>query len=617
MVQTEANFREYQLQAIDDEIKSLEGSIRALRSRRNTLAPVSSLPTEVLTAIFALLHEPVASSPLTLPEEEPDHLQWIRVAHVCHHWREIALNQPLFWSHVDFATFTSAGAAEILARANMVPLSLEARVPIGLWDDTRFSAFQNELQAHVSHTRHLDISAEPLHLRKTLEGLITPAPRLEYLSLSSEEINNRSTETRVFIPDNIFGGATPRLSGLVLRNCKLSWKSPLLRGLKHLDIRSPFDRPGLSAWLDMLIEMPQLITLTLHEATPVLPHDASLSSDFERIVTLPSVVRLDLSTSAESCGLALAHLNLPALTQLCLRLTINYFSAADACDLRKILPFVSRHAHTLQHTQPLQSMLVRSDDAGIDMFAWTAPDMVIESINLVSFPNTEVSAPLVFSFTGGYGIWTYIDVFDAAMATLPLDSLVTLISQSSISALQKEVWFHHAPRWPLLQCVRLSPSAGRGFTEMLLEDNGGRESPLLPSLTKLILVDTDLSPRRTFRLCDALMKRVEQGAPLETLDLHTCVATSRAVDLLSQIVVDVLGPEKTVDEREEMIYMWHSAARGLIEYGYASSENDRERDYDNPDSDEEVRANVDSDAKIWDNEHTDDSEDDDAWYLWK
>ncbi|KAN0129624.1 hypothetical protein V8E53_012620 [Lactarius tabidus] len=587
MVQTEANFREYQLQAIDDEIKSLEGSIRALRSRRNTLAPVSSLPTEVLTAIFALLHEPVASSPLTLPEEEPDHLQWIRVAHVCHHWREIALNQPLFWSHVDFATFTSAGAAEILARANMVPLTLEARVPIGLWNDARFSAFQNELQAHVSHTRHLDISAEPLHLRKTLEGLITPAPRLEYLSLSSEEINNRSTETRVFIPDNIFGGATPRLSGLVLRNCKLSWKSPLLRGLKHLDIRSPFDRPGLSAWLDMLIEMPQLITLTLHEATPVLPHDASLSSDFERIVTLPSV----------------AH-NKLFFRRRCLRLA-------------KILPFVSRHAHTLQHTQPLQSMLVRSDDAGVDMFAWTAPDMVIESINLVSFPNTEVSAPLVFSFTGGYGIWTYIDVFDAAMATLPLDSLVTLISQGPTSALQKEVWFHHAPRWPLLQCVRLSPSAGRGFTEMLLEDNGGRESPLLPSLTKLILVDTDLSPRRTFRLCDALMKRVEQGAPLETLDLHTCVATSRAVDLLSQIVVDVLGPEKTVDEREETIYMWHSAARGLIEYGYASSENDRERDYDNPDSDEEVRANVDSDAKIWDNEHTDDSEDDDAWYLWK
>ena len=119
---TEANFREYQLQAIDDEIRSLEESIRALRSRRNALAPVSSLPIEVLTTIFTLLHGPVASSPLTRPKEKPDHLPWIRVAHVCHHWRDIALNQPLFWSHVDFTTVTSAGAAEILARANTVPL---------------------------------------------------------------------------------------------------------------------------------------------------------------------------------------------------------------------------------------------------------------------------------------------------------------------------------------------------------------------------------------------------------------------------------------------------------------------------------------------------------------
>jgi hypothetical protein len=608
---TEANFREHQLQTIDDEIKSLEESIRALRFRRNALAPVSSLPSEILTVIFTLLHchGPAASSPFTLLEEKPDHLPCIRVAHVCRHWREIALNQPLVWSHIDFTTLTSAGAAEILTRANAVPLRLEARVPIGLWNDTRFSAFQKQLQAHVSHTSHLDISAEAFHLRKTLEGLVTPAPSLEYLSLSSEEINNRSTKTQVLIPDNIFDGAAPRLSGLVLRNCKLSRESPLFRGLKHLDIRSPFDIPGLSAWLDMLIEMPQLITLTLHKATPVLPPDASLSSDVERIVALPSVVRLDLSTSAESCGLALAHLNLPALTQLCL--TVNYCSM-EASGVRKILPYVSRHAHRLQ-TQPLQSMLVRSDDVGVGMFAWTAPDMIIESINLVSFPHAEASAHLAFSFSGGGGIWSYIDVFDAAMAILPLDSLVTLISQSPMSALQKEVWFHHAPRWPLLQCVRLSPSAARGFIKMLLEDIGGRESSLLPSLTKVILVDTELSARRTFRLCDALMKRVEQGVPLETLDLRTCIATSRAVDLLREIVVDVSGPEKTLDESEYMISMWRSVARGLIEYEYTSSEYDREFDYDNPDGDEEVRANMNTDEEIWDNEATDRDEDD--WYL--
>ena len=38
------------------------------------------------------------------------------------------------------------------------------------------------------------------------------------------------------------------------------------------------------------------------------------------------------------------------------------------------------------------------------------------------------------------------------------------------------------------------------------------------------------------------MARVEQGVPLETLDLRLCQATSDAVDLLEEIVVDVLEP---------------------------------------------------------------------------
>ena len=607
---TRANFREYQLQAIDVEIKSLEESIRALKTRRNALAPVSSLPTEVLITIFTLLHGPVASSPLTRLKEKPKHLPWIRVTHVCHHWREITLHQPLFWRHVDFTTFTSAGAAEILARANTVPLLLEAKVPIRHWNDTRFSAFQKALLAHVSHTCHLDISAEPHHLRKTLEVLVTPAPSLEYLSLASDDIEHdwlRGTQIPI-IPENIFDCATPRLTGLVLRNCKFSWTLPLLKGLKHLDIHSPSDRPGLSVWLDMLVEMPQLITLTLYRATP-LPPDASLSFNVERVVTLPFVVRLDLSTSASSCGLALAHLNLPALAQLCLAVDHCY---PDANDVRQILPYVSPHAHILQQSQPLQSVLVRSDNISVDIYAWTMPDIDVELINLINIPDAELSAPLVFSFSGGDCLWDYVQAFDTVMATLPLDSLVTLVSQSPISALQKDVWSQNAPRWPLLQRVRLSPSAARGFTEMLLEDNGGREIPLLPSLTKLILVNTELSARRAFRLCDALMKRVEQGVPLETLDLHTCAATSRAVDLLSQIVVDVSGPEKTLDESEEMISKWDSAARGPI-MEYASSEYDF--GYGDLDNDEE-RVKMYADEDRWYSEDTDDDdEDDDNGYI--
>ena len=197
---------EYQQQAIDAEIKSLEESIRALTHRRNALAPISSLPTEVIAVVFAYLPLPSTPPFTSLPTElttdlfsslplpgtpplgrRPDHhpADWLHAAHVCHRWREIALDDPVFWSHVDFTNLTSAGAAEILARAKTKPLHLEARNDRRFWgDDARRRAFEKVLQAHVSNICHLSITAQPINLRRTFGGLTSPAPTLEYLSLS-------------------------------------------------------------------------------------------------------------------------------------------------------------------------------------------------------------------------------------------------------------------------------------------------------------------------------------------------------------------------------------------------------------------------------------------------
>jgi hypothetical protein len=549
---SQAKSREFQLQVIDAEIKSLEESIRALKHRRNKLAPIASLPTEVIATIFTLLRGPVQISLRSLFKERPDHLPWFRVAHICHHWREIALDQPLFWSHVNFTLFSSAGAAEMLTRARTVPLHLVARVPIGHWNDARFSAFRNELQAHITDICHLDIKAEHSHLCKTLEGLVSPAPTLEYLGLSCEIHRNRAISTPVSIPDNIFDGTTPRLSSLVLQNCDIGWKSPLLRGLKCLDIESPFETPDLSVWLDMLDEMAQLKELTLHWALPDFPHNASLPSEVERIVTLPSLAYLYISDYAKECGLALAHLFLPALTRLCIKVNSGQ---PDGSDVQEILPFVRRHAQGLQCTQPLQSVLVHSEKIGADIFVWSEPDTDVEMLDSIAFIDAIISPPLKFSFSNeDWFPWSYTDVFDAVMTALPLDSLVTLISQNRRSPFEKQVWSHLAPRWPLLRRLHMFSFAARGFTEMLLEDKGEGENPLLPSLTKLVLEDIRLTESRTLRLRDALMRRVEQGVPLETLDLNTCIVTSRAtsrvVELLSEIVVDVLGPEIIFEENE-------------------------------------------------------------------
>jgi hypothetical protein len=594
---TQENSWERLQQTIDAEIKSLEESIRVLeesiqvsKTRRNALSPISSLPPEVFTAIFSFACLPGIPS---LGGKRDHNLARIHVSHVCHQWREIALNLPLLWSHVDFTTLSLAGATEMLVRAKSVPLYLEAiraswRCWESRWDGDRFGIFRAELKARIPQICHLSVNAKPDNLRSTLEVLVSPAPTLEYLSLFSRAVSNgrngRTWDERrdeVFIPNALFEGTAPRLSCLKLRNCNIGWKSPLLKGLKYLNILTPSEhaRPNLTVWLDALNEMPQLQILILDSASPIAP---PLPFDVERTVTLPSLTHLDMSASLGDCAFALAHLDLPALAWLCL-IPVIYRHDSNV-QLEGALPYVARHTHGPQDIQPLQSILIRSYSRHLDVLAWSVPNIDVEVHSPPALLGATISTRVEISFKSKY--WSNDDVqseiLDAVMTALPLDSLVMLAVQDldNVSPLARDLstqqfWLRHLPKWPLLRRVRLAPPVDRGFIEALLEDNGGRENPLLPSLTELVLVKSELHAPWARCLCDALMKRVEQGVPLEILNLRMyrpLPDNSAEVRLLSEIVVDVLGPnlrggpEEELDARAQlrrtMMCLWEPLARG-------------------------------------------------------
>ena len=551
---SEANSWEFQQQAIDAEIKSLEESIRALKYRRNALAPISSLPTEVTALIFSFLH---ATSSVFIPDErpDPDPLAWLRVTHVCHQWRENALNQPLFWSHIDFTILSSVGAAEILARAKTAPLYLEARFLGSQWDDarfSRFSAFQEKLQACVSRICHLFFSADISQFPETLEGLISPAPTLERLSLTCDGQSRLAPQV---VPETLFGGITPRLSCLELREYGISWTSPLLRGLRYLDIRLTFAYPSLSVWLDALDEMPQLEMLTLQWASPTGDDAGPIPFDVKRTATLPSLTHFDIFESPKDSAFVLAHVDLPALTCLSVK-TLFHLPYGGSLTVWDVFPYISQHSHGSQDTQPLQSVLIRGKKTRVDIFAWPVPNIDIEEQGNTLLARTARVALSLQSHD-----WEVIDtpneILGTAMRTVPLDGLVTLVAQDFLTFEQS--WLPNLPRFPLLQHLRLASIMATRFIDWLKADNGGHEDPLLPSLKELVVVDAHLYEDWTLRLCEALMKRVEQGVPLGMLDLRTCrpdPGYPAAVRLLGEIVVDVLGPEETHDARAQIISRW-------------------------------------------------------------
>ena len=348
---------------------------------------------------------------------------------------------------------------------------------------------------------------------------------------------------------------------------------------KCLEIHYPSasGRPSVSVWLDALDEMPQLRMLSLLAASPVaLP--ARLPSGIRRTITLASLSVLDLSASARDCVLALAHLIIPALTQL--RLTV-LSTLHDGSDVQELLPYVSQHIKGFQNN--IQSMIVhRGGGIGTSMLAWDGVNLPKQIQILDEIP----SASLGFSFRDqNWSSATHAAAFDAAMASLPSENLLSLTVLNCMNHFSKQVWLHHAQMWSLLQRVCLSPSAVCGFMEMLLEDDGRLENPRLPSLTTLVLIAAQLSVRRALRLRHVLMKRVEQGVPLARLDLHSCTVTNRAVELLSEIAVDFkfLGPKETFEERERTTSIWDHVGRSLVVQDDSSgeeSQNDSHTDSD-------------------------------------
>jgi hypothetical protein len=430
--------------------------------------------------------------------------------------------------------------AGVLARTETVPLHLEAYFT--RLSTARLDAFERQLEAHISHTRHLSLGGQ--FLQSVLDRLaVSSAPTLEFLSLSYKLPRwlSQPLPQVAIIPANLFNRTHPSLTSLELKSCNISWKSPLLKRLRTLEILRPSSdsRPELDDWLDVLNEMSQLETLVLQSASPPARQDAPLVSEQPRAATLPFLTRFHISDSAKECALALAHLVLPVLTWL--HVDAGYLEM-EGEDLQVVFPYVARNLSGLLGTEPLRSILISSERRRSEVVGWTVPAADVNVCDPNTLLSASFSARFMFAATGARSWPRRMDssIFDSILKLLPMNSVSTLSVQND-TRLSKEFWLRHAPRLPLLEQARLIHTAIRAFRDMLAED-APLAGPRLPLLEKILLVDVPLSAPRAYHLRDMLMERVEQEVPLEVLDLRRCVAGDRSVQSLAEIVVEVQEP---------------------------------------------------------------------------
>ena len=576
------NLSEHLRQAIDDELESLQKTALTLKRRRNGLAPISRLPPETLAIVFLFLALPRDCMRIMLSDKQA-FLAWLCASHVCHRWREIALNQPRFWSRIDFTKLTLAGATEVLSRSKMAPLELEANLSYVQWGGDRVDAFGKQLSSHASHISRLNITANSANLKTIIDHLFSsPAPALESLSFILVDDKRIITPSKPAIPYGFFDGTTPRLSHLLLDHCGINWSSLLFKSLRVLELYQ-HARPSLEEWLDAMEQMSQLETLIVSHATPRALVLGTPILEPTRIITHPSLTKLHLTATASDCTFALSHLILPALVSFRVDATSEL---ASADDVRALIPHFSRHAYGPQDAEPLQSIMINGKPSLTEVILWTTAgadmEAVMEVISPISLINAALSARAIFTVSGTAQYETNIvRMLDATLAALPLDSLNSLTAQTSSSRIPEWLWLAHTPRWSLLERVRLVGTVTKSFTSMLTKD-APPEGPLLPSLTKLTLFDI-FRIGETSPILDMLIGRVEQGVPLGLLDLHGCELedSDRDVQLLGEVVVDIKVPD--VNSRVQS--WWPTLSNWIRHLGHLSFHMDMDSDeYDSGDS---------------------------------
>ena len=234
--------------------------------------------------------------------------------------------------------------------------------------------------------------------------------------------------------------------------------------------------------------MPHLNSLALDAASPVAP---PFPLNVNPTLILPSLTHLEIFTNPRDCALALAHLDLPTLTELYVIVTLQSYLSYKY-NVPRLYPYVVQHPHGPQDTQPLQSVLIRTDGyQRMDVLVWSVPNIDAEVEGPPTFLAKTLPPRVALSFMNitSHSPTTSIRILDEALSALPLDGLNTLIAQDFL--IPNEVfWLRHVPRWPLLRHVRLVAPMDHGFKEILLRDDGGHKDPLLPSLKELVLVGT-------------------------------------------------------------------------------------------------------------------------------
>lgn len=216
-------YRDAACKNLDAQIDQLEESLRLLRFRRNTFAPIYTLPHEVLAAIF------MAYVYILCSEREYNEA-FTSLTGVCAHWREVAIGCPGIWSN--FQIRSQEWTTMQLSRSKSVTIAVHSKA------STHYDSFVN---AFLNNHHRIYQCQLVVDSRQVLSSFLPLLPSAS-LPLKNLIINAYSADWGVPME---FNSHTPHLRRLELHNITPLWLSPDLQCLTHLTITAEYEHPLL------------------------------------------------------------------------------------------------------------------------------------------------------------------------------------------------------------------------------------------------------------------------------------------------------------------------------------------------------------------------------------
>ncbi|KAF9516546.1 hypothetical protein BS47DRAFT_653190 [Hydnum rufescens UP504] len=236
-------------------VHAKKDSVRLRRALlKGALAPMSSLPQELLRDICALA---VESAPSAYAATRTA----LSISHASSAWRAAALGQSAIWARVDFQGFHQSFAKIWVERSRYRPLSLTLHsARVGLGTILRASDVQRLTYLALSDEDDEDDQVPGITIIHQLNSLAgTTLPALETLWLQSTHSHIYETFTVVNV--NALGLAVPALRNLHLFGVSIRTFASLGRTLTSLRMESVFGI--LPEWEDIMTSCPVLETLII------------------------------------------------------------------------------------------------------------------------------------------------------------------------------------------------------------------------------------------------------------------------------------------------------------------------------------------------------------------